>query len=84
VRRARRRVVGWAVQRGYGGTAAHGCEARGAKEEGQNGGSTAHGPAGRSRPRRAVQRGRSAVARDAGATACALDARAKANSTNPL
>jgi hypothetical protein len=60
VRRVRRLAVGWAARRGYGSTAAHGREACGAKEEGRNGGSTAHGPAGRSRPRCAAQRGRGA------------------------
>jgi hypothetical protein len=68
----------------YDETAAHGCEARGAKEEGRNGGSTAHGPAGRSLPRCAFQRGRGAVARDASATVCALDVRAKTFPINPL
>jgi hypothetical protein len=57
VRRVHRRAVGWAVRRGYGGTAAHGCEACGAKGEGRNGGSTAHGPAGRWLPRRSDPRG---------------------------
>jgi hypothetical protein len=52
-----RRAVGWAARRGYSGTAAHGCEARGAKGEGRNGGSTAHGPAGRRLPRRSDPRG---------------------------
>jgi hypothetical protein len=59
--RVHRRAVGWAARRGYGSTAAHGREALGTKEEGRNGGSTVHGPAGRSRPRRAAQRGRGAV-----------------------
>jgi hypothetical protein len=40
----------WLVGR-RGSVAARGCEARGAREEGREGGSTAHGPAGR--PRRA-------------------------------
>jgi hypothetical protein len=53
VRRVRQRAVGWAARRGYGSVAARGCEARGAKEEGREGSSTAHEPAGRSRPRRA-------------------------------
>jgi hypothetical protein len=57
VRRVRRRAVGWAAWRGYSGTAAHGCEARGAKGAGRNGGSTAHGPAGRRLPRRSDPRG---------------------------
>jgi hypothetical protein len=60
VRRVRWRTVGWAARRGYGRTAARGSGARGAKEEGRNGGSTAHGPAGRGRHRRAAQRGRGA------------------------
>jgi hypothetical protein len=57
VRRVRRRAVGWAARRGYGGTAAHGCEARGAKGEGRNGDSTVHGPAGRRLSRRLDPRG---------------------------
>jgi hypothetical protein len=65
------RLVG---RRGYGGTAAHGCEARGAREGGRIGGSTAHGPAGRRLPRRSDPRGWVAVsARDAArrdATSC--------------
>jgi hypothetical protein len=61
VRRVRWRVVGWAVRRGYGGTATHGCEARGAKGAGRNGGSTMHGPAGRRLPRRSYPRGWVAV-----------------------
>jgi hypothetical protein len=66
VRRVRRRVVGWAVRRGYGGTTAHGCEARGAKGVGRNGGSTTHGPASRRLPRRSDPRGWVAVStRDA-------------------
>jgi hypothetical protein len=63
VRRVRRHVVGWAARRGYGGTAAHGCEARGAKEEGRDGGSMAHGPTGRRLPRHSDLRGRSRRAR---------------------
>jgi hypothetical protein len=74
VRRVRRRAIGWAARRGYGGTAAHGCEARGAKEAGRSGGSMAHGPAGRWLPRRSDPRGWVAVsARDAArrdATSC--------------
>jgi hypothetical protein len=74
VRSVRRRAVGWAARRRYGGTAAHGCEARGAKGVGRNGGSTAHGPAGRRLPRRSDPRGWVAVsARDAArrdATSC--------------
>jgi hypothetical protein len=57
VRRVRRRAVGWAAWRGYGGTAARGCKARGAKGAGRNGSSTAHGPAGRRLPRRSDPRG---------------------------
>jgi hypothetical protein len=56
-RRVRRRAVGWAARRGYGGTAAHGGEARSAKGAGRNGGATAHGPAGRRLPRRLDPRG---------------------------
>jgi hypothetical protein len=74
VRRVRRRAVGWAARRGYGGTASHGCEARGAKGVGRNSGSTAHGPAGRRLPRRSDPRGWVVVsARDAArrdATSC--------------
>jgi hypothetical protein len=66
VRRVHRRAVGWAARRGYGGTAAHGCEARGAREAGRNGSSMAHGPAGRRLPRRSNPRGWVAMsARDA-------------------
>jgi hypothetical protein len=66
VRRVRRRAVGWAARCGYGDTAAHGCEARGTKGAGRNGGSTAHGPAGHQLPRRSDPRGWVAVsARDA-------------------
>jgi hypothetical protein len=57
VRRVRRRAVGWVARRGYGGTAAHGCEARGANGAGRSDGSTAHGPAGRRLPRRSDPRG---------------------------
>jgi hypothetical protein len=74
VRRVRRRAVGWVARRRYSGTVAHGCEARGAKGVGRNGGSTAHGPAGRRLPRRSDPRGWIAVsARDAArrdATSC--------------
>jgi hypothetical protein len=77
VRRVRRRAVGWAARCGYGSTAAHGCEARGTKEEGRM-----------AVPRRMDRRAEAGlgvrpsevvarVARDAGATACALDTRAK-------
>jgi hypothetical protein len=75
VRHVRRRAVGWVARRGYDSTAARGCGACGATEADRDDGSTVHGPAGRSRPRRP---------RDAGATARALDSKAKTNPTNPL
>jgi hypothetical protein len=71
--RVRRRAIGRAAWRGYSGTAAHGCEARGAKGEGRNGGSTAHGPAGWRLPWRSDPRGGAMSARDAArrdATSC--------------
>jgi hypothetical protein len=88
VRCVRRRAVGWAARRRYGGTGAHGCEVRGAKGVGRNSDSTAHEPAGRRLPRCSDPRGWVAVsARDAArrdVTSCRAALWLKAILSTPL